>query len=121
MDLESFHDLVSTSKDGIEGGHGFLEDHGQFVPTVTSHFLLRELEEVSALHFLGMESDATLRNTTRGGGNEAHSRKGGHGFTGTRFSDDADGLASMEGEADAVDRSDHLILSAELRHQVLHL
>src|SRR5207244_8737061 len=52
---------------------------------------------------------------------QAEDRQGGHALAAARLAHDAEGLARIEVEADAVDRLHHAVVGEELRLQVLDL
>ncbi len=44
VELDGFDDLIADGKDGVEAGHGLLEDHGDFVAADFAHLSLGEFE-----------------------------------------------------------------------------
>ena len=96
MDTERFGDLAADGHDGIEGGHGFLEDHGEVFAAVAAHGVVREGEQVFAHKPYG-SSDL------RGGGKEAEEGERGGGFAGAGLADQAEGLAGVDLKGDVAD------------------
>lgn len=98
--LDGFGDLSSDGHDGVEGGHGFLEDHGDVAAAVTAHSGFGEGEQGLAVEGDGA-GDAHVGGDA--GGEEAEDGEGGGGFSGARFADQAEGLAGVDLEGDGVD------------------
>ncbi len=48
VELDGFDDLIADGEDGVEAGHGLLEDHGDFVAANLAHLSLGESEQVPA-------------------------------------------------------------------------
>lgn len=96
MDTKRFGDLAPDGHDGIEGSHGFLEDHGDVLSAVAAHGVFREGEQVLA-HKANVSSDLG------GVGKEAEKGEGGGGFAGAGLSDQAESLAGVDLKGDISD------------------
>ena len=96
MDLECFGDLAADGHGGVEGGHGFLEDHAEVAAAVEAHGFFGEGEQGGAAKFNGARD-------LGGGGEEAEEGEGDGGFAGAGFADEGEGLAGMDLEGDVVD------------------
>ncbi len=96
MGLNGFCDLVADPHDGVEGGHGFLEDDGDLAATEGAEVAVRQGEEFAALPADGA-GDAG------GGAQQSEDGEGGDGFAGAGFADEAEDFAALKGEADAAD------------------
>src|SRR5207237_6125732 len=84
----------------VQRGHRVLQDHRDLRPADVAHFPLAQTGEV-----LPGEFDLTA-NDPRGGRQEADDRQTGCCLAATAFADDAERLAFVQREADAVDRLD---------------
>ncbi len=82
-------DLVADAHDGIEGGHGLLEDHGDARAAQLLQFggagggQLAAVEEYRA-------------GEPRLGRQQSHDGQGGDAFTGAGFADQSEGLSRVE-------------------------
>ena len=63
VEEDGLDDLAADGENGVEGGHGFLEDHGDLAAADGLHVVFGELEEVLAL-----EKDAAARSWAAGSG-----------------------------------------------------
>jgi hypothetical protein len=90
MKPEHFGDLVSNGEDGVERGHGFLEDHGDLLTPDLLHLLLRKGEEICPF-----EEDLTPFVATERGRDQSHNGESGDAFAATGFSNDTQNLASL--------------------------
>src|SRR5262249_53624913 len=98
MEPQRLHELEADREARVEAGRRLLEDHRQILPGEPPPLTRRELEQI-----LAAESKALRLDLPR----ECHEPHGGeHGdaLAGARFADDAQHLAFLDGEADAVDR-----------------
>jgi len=96
MSLYGFGDLSAYGHDWVEGGHGFLEDHGEASPTMAAHGLFRKGEE----RFPGkgnVSSDLRCR------GKEAEEGEGRGGFARAGLSDQTEGFAGVDLERNIFD------------------
>jgi hypothetical protein len=66
MDHDGLPDLVADGKDGIEGGHGLLEDHGDAISANPLHLFFTKIQEV-----LIVEDDLASHDPGRGLRNNA--------------------------------------------------
>ena len=89
---EGFGDLVAYAHDGVEGGHGLLENHGDVAAAALAHGFFGEGEEVGAI-----EADAA--GDAGVGAEETENGERGDGFSGAGFADQAEGFAVGDGEA----------------------
>ena len=89
VDLDSFGDLNADGHDRIEGGHGFLEDHGYVAASAAAHGFRREREEVFACKGNG---SCDLRGVWK----EAQEGQRRGGFAGTGLADEAQDFAGVD-------------------------
>ena len=59
--FEGLGELTADGEDGVEGGHGLLEDNGDVLAAPASHLVVAELEQV-----LAVEKDLTFDDLARG-------------------------------------------------------
>ena len=116
VELERLADLSTDGQHGVQRGHRVLEDHGDVVAAHLAHVVLLELEQVAAVeHHLAADDPAgRLRN-------QPHQRQRADALAATRLADQAERLALVQRERDAVDGLDHPVLGEELRPKVLNL
>lgn len=81
-------DLVADAEDGVEGGHGLLENHGNVVTADFAHFGLRERDQI-----LTVEEYFSVDDFSRWIGNESEDGEGGHAFSAAGFAYEGEGLA----------------------------
>ena len=93
---DGFSDLGADLHDGIEGGHGLLEDHGDITAAEAAQGGFGFGEEVAVV-------ELDLAGEGGGGREEAEEGERGGGLAGAGFTDEAEGFAGGEGEGDAVD------------------
>jgi hypothetical protein len=105
-----FGDLGAYLHDGVEGGHGFLEDHGDRASAVAAHAFFGEGEEV-------FSGKSNVSSDLRGRGEEAQEGEGGGGFAGAGLSDQAEGFAGGDFEGEVLDGG----LGAEIYFQAVDL
>lgn len=108
MEENGFEDLVADGVDGVEAGHGFLEDHGDFVAADGAHCFFVVVEEVLAL-----EVDGAAVVSAGGRGDELECAHGGDGFAAAGFANDGEGLLGVDGHVDFVDGVDDAGLGIE--------
>lgn len=94
--LHCFGDLGTDWHDRIEGGHGFLEDHGDVAAAVAAHGFGWDGEE-------GLARKGNVSSDLGGLWKESEDGQGGSGFAGAGLSDQAQGLAGVDMEGDVVD------------------
>src|SRR6185312_15922311 len=96
MGAHGLRNLVANGEHRVQRGHWLLEDHGDPVPADVAHPGGREREQVLAL-----EQDPASGNAP-GLRDEAHDAEGQHGLAAPALADDAERLAAVDVEADAV-------------------
>ncbi len=109
VEEDGLDDLVSDGVDGVERGHGLLEDHGDVVAADLSHLAVVEGEEIDGPFGRGrfaLEPDVSAVELPRGPGDELERGHGGDGLSAAGLSDDGDGVSGVDGHADAVDGLD---------------
>ena len=112
----NFHglpDLVAHSHNGVQGGHGVLEDHGDDLPTHELHVALRDGHNVIALEEdlpVGYAADPVRQQTHEGQGRAGLARAG--------LAHQTQAPAVGQGEADVVDGPDHAAVGVVLHRQV---
>ncbi len=95
MSEDGFGDLVADAHDGVEGGHGLLEDHGNARAAKLAQLIGREGGEMRGCVAI-LKSDFALDD---GGGREqAHDGERGDGFSGAGFTDQAEDFAGGDRE-----------------------
>ena len=99
---DGFGDLVADAHDGVERGHGLLEDHGDGAAAVRAHLIFAESEEVFGFG-VRLAGEADAAGEVRRGRKEAEQGEGGGGLAGAGLADEAEGLAGSDVEGDAVD------------------
>jgi hypothetical protein len=113
--LERLGDLKAHGEAGVERGHGLLEDHRHVLAGDPPAFGRAEAEQVAAV-----EGQALGRHLG-GPGQETHERQHGDALARSRLADDADQLALVQGQVDAVDRPERPARGRELDGQVVDL
>jgi hypothetical protein len=106
-------ELVSDGEDGVERGHGVLEDHGDLLPPHATHLALIELQQGAAVQ----SEDAVVDPPVAA--EESERAEEGDGLAGPGFADHAEGLPRAHREAHATDRGDRPVLRLEAHVQVL--
>ena len=86
-----FGDLISDAHDGIEGGHGLLEDHGHAEAAQVLEFGGAGGGEVAVFK-------QNLAGEARLGRKESHDGQRGDALAGTGFDDESEGFSGGEGE-----------------------
>ena len=114
--FQGLGELAPDAEDGVEGGHGFLEDHSDVPAAAASHTVLAELEEVFAF-----EQHLAVDYLARRLGDEAHEGEGADGLAAPALADEAHGLPGLQRIGDAVDGLDHAVLGVEIGLEVLDL
>ena len=137
--------LISDGEDGVEGGHGLLEDHGDLAASDAVYFVDGHIRNIVDL-FLGLVADGAVGTLDRDGIallvslvvlrakadaarydlsrrplDELHDRHTGHGFAAARLAHDAHRGVFGDVEGDAVDGSHHALVGVEVGVQVLDL
>ena len=108
-------DLLADPVDRVQRGHRVLEDHPELVAAVVLHLGVRDLEEIGSLvEHLALEARVHAAG-------QPHQRHRGHALAGARLADDAEHLAALELQRDAVDGADDPVLGCELDTEVVDL
>ena len=102
MQPDGFSDLIAYSKDGIERCHRVLKDHGDLVASDLAHLLLGQFEQIPAF------KDDLAFDDLAGMGDQAHDGHGRDAFARAGFTDDAQRLALVHGQIDAVNGFDRI-------------
>ena len=113
MEFQRLIHLIADREDRVQRRHGVLENNRAVVPAERIQLFLRVLQEAFALEFDVAFDDASvlvkdLQDAVRR-----------HGLAGAGFADDAEDLARVQVEGDAVDRLDFTGVCDEARVQVL--
>ena len=108
-------ELSRNAQDRVQGRHGVLEHHGDLATAHRANSLIVEMREVAAL-----EQDRAADDPRRLV-EQAHDRLGTDALAGAGFAHDAQRLAGMHVEADAVDRTDGTGIRQEPGAQIAHL
>jgi hypothetical protein len=95
---DCFDHLCRNSQEGIEAGHGVLENHGDVVAPKMAKLTFGELQDV-----LSLEQDLTSDDFSRRTGDEPHDGEVGHRFAASRFPNDSQGLTLVQREGYTVD------------------
>src|SRR5215469_2206036 len=77
---DGFGDLLAYGHDGVEGGHGLLEDHGDIAAAVAAHGFFGEGQERGS-------GEGDVAGSGGGGREQAEDGEGGGGFSGAGFAD----------------------------------
>jgi hypothetical protein len=109
------HDLVADLVEGMEGGHGVLEDHADLGTTDLLHLLLGLLEEVPSLE------DDLAAHLGRLPVDQAHDGEERHALARARLPHHAERLAAVDRERHAVHRFHQTVVGREVDGQVLDL
>ena len=86
--------LLADAHDGVQGGQGVLEDHGDLIATDPVELVLADLQQVlAAVEDLTAIDDGVA-------GQDAHDGAAGNGLTGAGLTNDGEGLALVQIKAD---------------------
>jgi hypothetical protein len=96
MSADGFGDLLANGHDGVEGGHGLLEDHGDVAAAVFAHGFGGDGEQV-------FSGKGNISSGLAGVREEAEDGERGGGFAGTGLAYEPEGLAGMDLEGDVLD------------------
>ena len=108
-------DLEPSAQHRVQRALRVLEDHRDVAPSNLPDLLARELEEVLvAEQHLAPDNAARL-------GHQPQQRQGGHRLAAPRLAHDAEALAGVQLEADAIDCLHDPAFGGELGAQVAHL
>src|SRR5262249_17393614 len=109
-----FRDLLAAGEDGVQGGHGFLEHHGDLFAPDLAHAVGGKVYEIRAV-----VADLAFHDLPRRLGNELHDAESRHRLPAPGLSHDAQRLALVDIEVHAVYGSHHALVGAEGGLQVL--
>ena len=114
VDDEGLTQLLVHAEHGVQGGHGLLEDDGDGVAADGIHLLAAELGQVTALeqHLAGGDVAVGVQKLQDG-----HGRLG---LAGAGLTDDADGLAGLQGIGNIVYCLDDALLGFEKGTKILN-
>ena len=141
MDQGDLVELLTDGEHGIQGGHGFLEDHGDLlapdaVDLMDGHFgdvvdlflglvfpcpVLDGIAVLIFFVFLAVEADGALHDLTAGALDQAHDGHGGHGLAAAGLTHNTHNGVLGHIVADTVDGFDHALLGEEVGVQILNL
>ena len=86
-------DLVPDRQQRVQRCHRFLEDHGDLAAPHRPHLVIRELQQVGAIHLYAARGDLPGRH-----GDQPHQGQCGDGLAASRLTDDGQGFPSVDGE-----------------------
>ncbi|MNL36441.1 hypothetical protein D3C87_1585220 [compost metagenome] len=109
VERDGFHDLLADREHGVERGHGVLRDQGDAVAADLAHLGLGEAQQVLAL-----EEDRAADDLALGARHQPHDRQGSDALAATGFAYDAEDLALLDLEVNAVDGLDDAFLGGEV-------
>ena len=112
---DGLDNLVAHAVDGVERGHGLLEDHRDLPAADLLHLGLRGGEEV-----LAVEGDRAAGHMA-GLLEQSHDGERRHGLARAGLAHHGEDLAALEVEGHAVDGADHALARGELGDQVVYL
>jgi hypothetical protein len=92
-------DLGPYGKHGIEGSHGFLEDHGDLVAPDGTHLLNIPFEQITSL-----EQDTSLDYLSRRIRDQTEYGEGKNGLAASRFPDDTECMSCLQFQVYSVNR-----------------
>ena len=112
VQLQAFGQLPADLVHRVERGQRVLEDHGDVTPAHLPHGALIEGEKVNA----GEQDFAADHPAVRR--RQLQDRVAGHGFAAAALADEAEGLALIDVQIDAVDGGDQAFFGLELDLEV---
>src|SRR6202012_5464251 len=115
MDLQRLGDLVADALHRVERRHGVLEHHGDVRAPELAQFVVRRVEDFGAV----VTNRPGLRG--RGAGEQAHDGPGEYGLPRAGLADDAERLALVQAEGDALDGLEGPGAGGEGDVEVLHV
>ncbi len=113
MEHDPLGHLIPHPENRVEGGHRFLEDHGDPVPPHGAHPLLGQPEKISPL-----EEDPP-GDDPAGKGDQPEDGKGGNALAASRLPHDGQGFGDLKREGQIVHRNDRPGIALELGGQIL--
>ena len=108
-----FKDQEDNAENRVKTACRLLEDHGHLIPAQLDHLRLAQLGQIAALE------ENLARYDLAGRAQQAHDRQGGHALAAPRFTYQAQHLAAVNGEIDAVDGLNHPILGVEVGFEAI--
>ena len=113
VEPRDLHQLPRDAHEGVERGHRVLEDHADALAPNAAHLFGRKAQDV-----LAAEEHLAGDDAARGTGDEADDGEVRDRLARPGLADDAEGLAALQVEADAVHGPDRPVLRLEVRPQV---
>jgi len=99
MSENGLRDLVADAHDRVEGGHGFLENHGDARPAKLAQLIGGQVGQMCGGAVAVLKSD--FARDDGGGREQAHDGERGDGFSGARFADQSEHFAGSDRERKA--------------------
>ena len=116
MEDEHLGYLVPNGKDGVEGSHGLLEDHGDAVPPYSAHVVHGQIEEVHSV-----EVNLSVHDSSRRLRYEAHDGEGCYALATPRLAYEPEGFLPVQIEAHIIDGLSNSLEGVEVRLELLNL
>ena len=113
---DHFHDLISHTHGGVQGGHRVLEHHGHFGPAYLLHLALGQLKQIHAV-----QENLTAADVSRRIGKDAHDGLCDGGLTSAGLAHQTDGLALFQFKGDSVNRLNHTAIGGIFDNKVFDL
>ena len=113
VQTDGLFQLVADGEHRVQAGHGVLEDDGAALAPEARHLVAVPLGDVLALVLNAAAGDAAVVRQ------DLHDGIGGHRFAGARLTHDAQHLAGIQVEGNAVDRMHLAVVGGEGGVQVL--
>ena len=115
VDLERLDDLEADGVARVQAGHRVLEDHRDVAAGDAAALAGAEFQQVLTVEAQQVGGDAAGRL------HQAHQRQHGHALAGAGFADDAEQLAALDVQVQALDGGKGAVLRAELDGEVADL
>ena len=115
MRLEYLRDLIANREDGVERGHGILEDHGHFAAPEQPHLGFGQHQDVDSLEQNAPGGDSPRKP------HQPQQRQRGNRFSAAAFADETDDLPRPHAERHAVGGAHRSLWSGELDAKILDL
>ena len=112
---DGFRDLITNGQNGVQSGHGILEDHGNVVTTHSFQLGIIHLQNV-----LAVQDDGTLLDLSGRVGNQVQNGHSGGGLTSAGLTNQTQGLLLTDGEVHTVDSLNTAVVGFEMDHKVLY-
>ncbi len=120
MQKNGFHHLLAEGNHGIEGGHGFLKNHGNIIAADIAHFLGRELGQIYFPEFGRIEDNFSRSNLARILINKTQNCQSTHRLTGARLAHNTKRFAFFDSEIDVFYRLYHSFFGLKLDSKIPH-